>query len=130
MPIEGGIEVAYKQELADSDDPDGLLEEIRDRLNRVRSPHRSAEFFEIQEIIDRPSSPDTYSLPVTDKEFYFCIDYCLLDLLLYAYEKDLPVEIVSKTLDLEEERIQRVFRDFAAKERATWHLREMPPCLE
>ncbi len=52
LPIEGGIEVAYKQELADSDDPDGLLEEIRDRLNRVRSPHRSAEFFEIQEIID------------------------------------------------------------------------------
>lgn len=52
LPIEGGIEVAYKQELADSDDPDGLLDEIRGRLNRVRSPHRSAEFFEIEEIID------------------------------------------------------------------------------
>ncbi len=52
LPIEGGIEVAYKQELADSDDPDALLDEIRDRLNRVRSPHRSAEFFEIEEIID------------------------------------------------------------------------------
>ena len=52
LPIEGGIEVAYKQDLADSDDPDGLLEEIRERLNRVRSPHRSAEFFEIEEIID------------------------------------------------------------------------------
>ncbi len=52
LPIEGGIEVAYKQDLADSDDPDGLLEEIRERLNRVRSPHRAAEFFEIEEIID------------------------------------------------------------------------------
>lgn len=52
LPIEGGIEVAYKQDLADSDDPDGLLDEIRQRLNRVRSPHRSAEFFEIEEIID------------------------------------------------------------------------------
>lgn len=52
LPIEGGIEVAYKQDLADSDRPDELLNEIRDRLNRVRSPHRSAEFFEIEEIID------------------------------------------------------------------------------
>jgi len=52
LPIEGGIEVAYKQDLADSDDPDALLDEIRERLNRVRSPHRSAEFFEIEEIID------------------------------------------------------------------------------
>ena len=52
LPIEGGIEVAYKQDLADSDDPDQLLAEIRERLNRVRSPHRSAEFFEIEEIID------------------------------------------------------------------------------
>ncbi len=52
LPIEGGIEVAYKQDLADSDDPEGLLEEIRERLNQVRSPHRAAEFFEIEEIID------------------------------------------------------------------------------
>lgn len=52
LPIEGGIEVAYKQDLADSDDPELLLDEIRERLNRVRSPHRSAEFFEIEEIID------------------------------------------------------------------------------
>lgn len=52
LPIEGGLEVAYKQDLADSDTPDELLEEIRERLNSVRSPHRSAEFFEIEEIID------------------------------------------------------------------------------
>ncbi|WP_420438503.1 acyl-CoA carboxylase subunit beta [Candidatus Poriferisodalis sp.] len=52
LPIEGGLEVAYKQDLADSDTPDELLSEIRDRLNSVRSPHRSAEFFEIEEIID------------------------------------------------------------------------------
>ena len=52
LPIEGGIEVAYKQDLADAEDPEGLLNEIRERLNRVRSPHRAAEFFEIEEIID------------------------------------------------------------------------------
>ena len=52
LPIEGGIEVAYKAELADVDDYDGHLTRIKERLNRVRSPFRSAEHFEIEEIID------------------------------------------------------------------------------
>ncbi len=52
LPIEGGIEVAYKAELAAAEDPDKHLAEIKERLNRVRSPFRSAEFFEIEEIID------------------------------------------------------------------------------
>lgn len=52
LPIEGGIEVAYKADLAEAEDYDTLLAEIKERLNRVRSPFRSAEFFEIEEIID------------------------------------------------------------------------------
>jgi NAD+ synthase len=83
----------------------------------------------IQEIIDRPPSPDTYSLPVTDKELYFCIDYELLDLLLYAYENDVPRQDISKALSLTEEQINRVFRDFKAKKQATWHLRVTAPTL-
>lgn len=52
LPIEGGIEVAYKAELAGAADYDAHLEAIRERLNRVRSPFRSAEYFEIENIID------------------------------------------------------------------------------
>jgi len=52
LPIEGGIEVAYKAELAEVDDYEAHLQRIKERLNRVRSPFRSAEFFEIEEIID------------------------------------------------------------------------------
>lgn len=52
LPIEGGIEVAYKAELAEVADYDEHLAKIKTRLNRVRSPFRSAEFFEIEEIID------------------------------------------------------------------------------
>ena len=51
LPIEGGIEVAYKAELAAASDPDGHLEAIKSRLNKLRSPYRSAEFFEIEDII-------------------------------------------------------------------------------
>jgi acetyl-CoA carboxylase carboxyltransferase component len=52
LPIEGGIEVAYKAELAQAANPDEHLARIKERLNNVRSPFRSAEFFEIEEIID------------------------------------------------------------------------------
>ncbi len=52
LPLEGGLEVAYKAELSESHDPDGLKAEITERLNRLRSPHRSAEFYEIEQIID------------------------------------------------------------------------------
>jgi acetyl-CoA carboxylase carboxyltransferase component len=52
LPIEGGIEVAYKAELADAADYGAHLAKIKERLNRVRSPFRSAEHFEIEEIID------------------------------------------------------------------------------
>jgi acetyl-CoA carboxylase carboxyltransferase component len=52
LPIEGGIEVAYKAEIAEAENPDEHLQKIKDRLNQVRSPFRSAEYFEIEEIID------------------------------------------------------------------------------
>ena len=80
----------------------------------------------IEEIILRPPTPDTYSLPVTDKEFYFCIDYDLLDLLLYAFHNNINLDDIASALDLEHHQIKRVFRDFRSKEEATWHLRQLP----
>ncbi len=59
LPIEGGIEVAYKAELAEVDDYDEHLARITERLNRLRSPFRSAEYFEIEEIID-PQNTRSY----------------------------------------------------------------------
>ncbi len=84
----------------------------------------------IEEIINRPPSPDTYSLPVTDEQFYFCMPYELADLLMYAYEHDIPQREVSEATQLKAEQIQRAFRDFKAKENATWHLRQMPPTVD
>ncbi|HEY0941464.1 MAG TPA: carboxyl transferase domain-containing protein [Steroidobacter sp.] len=51
LPIEGGIEAAYKAQLAAAADPEALKEEITERLNRVRSPFLTAERFLIEEII-------------------------------------------------------------------------------
>jgi len=52
LPIEGGIEAAYRRELEASDDPAALRDEIEVRLNAVRSPFRTAERFGVEEIID------------------------------------------------------------------------------
>jgi acetyl-CoA carboxylase carboxyltransferase component len=52
LPVEGGIEAAYRAELDAAADRDGLRREIEERLNRYRSPFRTAETFLIEEIID------------------------------------------------------------------------------
>jgi acetyl-CoA carboxylase carboxyltransferase component len=52
LPIEGGIEAAYRRDLEAAEDPVALREEIEARLNAVRSPFRTAERFGVEEIID------------------------------------------------------------------------------
>ncbi|MDR3467582.1 MAG: carboxyl transferase domain-containing protein [Xanthobacteraceae bacterium] len=52
LPLEGGIEAAYRAEIDAADDPAAKLAEIEERLNKLRSPFRSAEKFWVEEIID------------------------------------------------------------------------------
>ena len=52
LPLEGGIEAAYRADIESAPDPEAKLEEIETRLNKLRSPFRTAESFWIEEIID------------------------------------------------------------------------------
>jgi acetyl-CoA carboxylase carboxyltransferase component len=52
LPLEGGIEAAYRAEIEAAEDPAAKQKEIEDRLNKLRSPFRSAEKFWVEEIID------------------------------------------------------------------------------
>ena len=52
LPLEGGIEAAYRAQIDAANDPDEELRNIEDRLNKLRSPFRTAESFWIEEIID------------------------------------------------------------------------------
>jgi acetyl-CoA carboxylase carboxyltransferase component len=52
LPVEGGIEAAYRAQLEAAEDPDALRAEIHDALEGIRSPFRTAERFGIEEIID------------------------------------------------------------------------------
>ena len=52
LPLEGGLEAAYRRELEAAADPEALRAEIAARLDAVRSPFRTAERFSVEEIID------------------------------------------------------------------------------
>ena len=52
LPIEGGVQAAYRREIEAAEDPAARRAEIEARLNAVRSPFRTAEAFGIEEIID------------------------------------------------------------------------------
>jgi acetyl-CoA carboxylase carboxyltransferase component len=52
LPLEGGIEAAYRADIDAADDPQAKMAEIEERLTKLRSPFRSAETFWIEEIID------------------------------------------------------------------------------
>ncbi len=52
LPMEGGIEAAFKSDLEQTTNPEELLKEIEERMENVRSPFRTAESFLAEEIID------------------------------------------------------------------------------
>jgi acetyl-CoA carboxylase carboxyltransferase component len=52
LPLEGGIEAAYRADIQAAADPAAKMIEIDERLQKLRSPFRSAEAFWIEEIID------------------------------------------------------------------------------
>jgi NAD+ synthase len=93
--------------------------------------YQIADYLQVTpEIMNRQPSPDTFSLPVSDQEFFFRIPFAKLDYLLYAWEHDIPVNDVANVLELSKDSVERAFKDFASKNRATAHLRKGPNTLE
>lgn len=93
--------------------------------------YQLGDYLEIpKEIMERTPSPDTFSLPVSDQDFYFRLPFDLLDPLLYCWEYKISLADTAKSLKLEEEQVKRVFRDFNSKFNSTEHIRQPPSALE
>ena len=93
--------------------------------------YQLGEYLEIpREILDRTPSPDTYSLPVSDKDFYFCLPYDTVDLLIYAMRNGVSEAKVAEDLGLEKEGVARAMKDLKRKQQATEHLRQLPPTID
>ena len=56
LPVEGGLEVAYKRRLAEAEDPDALRGELLAQAEAVRSPFRTAEAFLVEDVVDPAST--------------------------------------------------------------------------
>ncbi len=52
LPIEGGVEAAYRRQLEAADDPDALRQRLEGDLASLRSPFLTAEAFGVEEIVD------------------------------------------------------------------------------
>ncbi len=52
LPVEGGVEAAYRREIEAAPDPDQKRRELEESLNLLRSPFRTAEAFGVEEMID------------------------------------------------------------------------------
>ncbi len=52
LPIEGGVQAAYKRDIESAENPDARRRELEAMLEQYRSPFRTAEAFGIEEVID------------------------------------------------------------------------------
>jgi NAD+ synthase len=83
-----------------------------------------------EEILSRPPTTDTYSLPQSQEEFYFSLSYEKMDLCLYAKDRHVSVENVAVATGLTEAQIERVYRDIDAKRAAARYLHMEPLLLK
>ena len=52
LPIEGGVQAAYRRDIEAAPDPEARRRELEAKLDALRSPFRTAEAFGIEEMID------------------------------------------------------------------------------
>ena len=67
-------------------------------------------------------------MPQGQDEFFFALPHEQMDLCLYGHNNGIAAEDIAPAVDLSREQVERVYRDIAAKRRATRYLHQ-PPLL-
>ena len=89
--------------------------------------YQLADFLDIPEdILRRPPTTDTYSLPQSQEEFYFSVPYDILDLCLYAIDHGVSPPDAAAATNLTHEQVRRVYRDIESKRHANRYLHLAP----
>lgn len=91
------------------------------------------QVFQLAEALDIPEgirsripTTDTYSAEQTQTEFFYGVDFDILDPVWYGMEQNVPPTEIATALDLTEEQVTRVMRDIEQKRRTTEYLRAQP----
>ncbi len=92
--------------------------------------YQLARFLNLPEKVcnQRPTT-DTYSLPQGQDEFYFVLPYEKMDLALYAYTHQVPIEEAAAVIGLTSVQLQRVYTDIERKRKTTRYLHTPPVTL-
>ena len=91
--------------------------------------YQLAEWLGLPEAIRRQSpTTDTYPMPQSQEEFFFSLPYDTMDLCLHARDHGVSAARVAKVVGLEEEQVERVFRDIDQKRRTAAYL-HLPAAL-
>jgi NAD+ synthase len=91
--------------------------------------HQLAAYLGIpEEIRQRPSTTDTFSLPQSQEEFYFSVPLEQMDICLYGKEHGLSADVVARATGLTAGQVEQIYGAIAAKRRATRYL-HLPPVL-
>ncbi|HUZ00240.1 MAG TPA: NAD(+) synthase [Thermomicrobiaceae bacterium] len=86
--------------------------------------YQMAEHLGIPEGIQRRlPTTDTYSAPTTEEEFFFRMSFETMDLLWYAQEHGVAIEEAAAVMNLAPRQVERAYREFRRKHRATSYLR-------
>lgn len=90
-----------------------------------------AEYLQFpQEIRTAKPTTDTYSLPQGQDEFYFALPYQQMDLALWAHNHQVPAEELARTLNIDTEQTEWIYRDIDSKRRTTRYLSLPPQMVE
>jgi NAD+ synthase len=79
-----------------------------------------------EKIIERTPTTDTYSAEQTQEEFFYQFPFAQMDLLWYAYEKEIDLDLVAKEMSMSRDEIKSIFNNFARKQRTTEYQRANP----
>ena len=89
--------------------------------------YQIANFLKLpEEIINQDASPDVWSFKTNDEEFFYAVPYNLVDLILYAREKNLSIKEISKFSNLTTEKIEKLIQFQNQKQRKSQTMRDIP----
>ena len=86
-----------------------------------------ANFLKLPEkIINQDASPDVWSFKTSDEEFFYAVPYNIVDLILYARERNLSINDISKFSNLSSEKIEKLIQFQNQKQSKSQTMRENP----
>ena len=81
-------------------------------------------------ILDRKASPDTWSLEVSDEDFFYGINYETLDLIWNAKENNVSLENITKLVNLDQSQVKNLISYLEKRWNSTSHMRKTPSSLK